>query len=123
MAPLPYSTLRESSRILGVLADLLDDVALPPQAADQLANVRFTAKRELPYFPIPLKETEVTAAIKAIEGCLAAALQNTKTQDAASRTIHVNLEKTTAFLFQTYLARIGGKGKLDADVKKLLKGT
>ena len=47
---------------------MLDDVALPPQAVGHLSNVKFTAKRELPYFPIPLKETEVTAALKAIEG-------------------------------------------------------
>lgn len=118
-----YSSTAESARILDLLtAGLLDDVALPPQAIAQKDNIQFTSVRDAPYFPIPFKETEVTAALKAIEGSLAAAIAGTKDATQQQRRIKVDLEKTTAFLFQAYLARVGGLGKLDKNVRSLLKG-
>lgn len=39
------------------------------------------------------------------------------------RKVTIDLEKTTAFLFQAYLATVGVLGKFDPEVKKLLKGT
>ena len=44
------------------------------------------------------------------------------TVGATPRKVNVNLEKTTAFLCQAYLATVGGLGKLDPKVKTLLKG-
>ena len=37
------------------------------------------------------------------------------------RRIEVNMERTAAFLFSTYIATIGGLGKQDPDVKAKLK--
>ena len=119
-----YSSLAETKRITGLLSSL---VSLPPAADEARRTVEFTAVRDLPYFPIPFKETEVTAALKAIEGSLAHAILRLRdgdgqtTQTPPSR-ITVNLEKTTAFLFEAYLATVNGYGKLDPEVKKLLKG-
>jgi hypothetical protein len=99
-----------------------DTKALVPQVHEQLRNVYFTATRDYPYFPIPFKETETASALKAIEGITAAALATLK--DGATThepAVTVDLEKTTAFLFQTYLATVGGLGKLDPQVKSLLK--
>ncbi|KAH7353710.1 CoA-transferase family III domain-containing protein [Plectosphaerella cucumerina] len=118
-----YSSKAESARILDIVTSLVNDAALPAAAVAQKSNINFTSTRDAPYFPIPLKETEVTAALKAIEGSLAAALAATKDQEPKARRIRVDLEKTTAFLFQAYLARIGGLGKLDKDVRSLLKDT
>jgi hypothetical protein len=117
-----YSSKAESARILDIVTSLVNDAALPAAAVAQKSNIDFTSTRDAPYFPIPLKETEVTAALKAIEGSLAAALAATKDQEPKARRIRVDLEKTTAFLFQAYLARIGGLGKLDKEVRSLLKG-
>lgn len=117
-----YSSKAESARILDLVTTLVGDAALPAAAVAQRANVDFTAVRDAPYFPIPFKETEVTAALKAIEGSLAAALAATKDDAPRPRRIRVDLEKTTAFLFQAYLARVGGLGKLDKNVRSLLKG-
>lgn len=118
-----YSSKEEALRIFHYLLGVLDPISLPPEVAQRQAKVRFTAERDQPYFPIPFKETETTAALKAIEGTVAALLAETGDEGSArDAQVHVNLEKTTAFLFQAYLARVGGLGKLDKQVKALLKG-
>lgn len=118
-----YSSIAESSSILDFLLPLLDETSLPAHARNKRQNVQFTGTRDRPYFPIPFKETELTAALKAVEGCVASALADEKFGKAAEdRKIRVDQEKTTAFLFQAYLARVGGLGKLDKNVRSLLKG-
>ena len=121
-----YSSVDETRRLLHQIVKLYPDdtKALVPQVHKQLRNVCFKATRDLPYFPIPFKETETASALKAIEGVTAAALATLK-DGAPTRepVVTVDLEKTTAFLFQTYLATVGGLGKLDPQVKSLLKGT
>ncbi|KAF4508026.1 hypothetical protein G6O67_004464 [Ophiocordyceps sinensis] len=118
-----YSSTAESSRIFGLLFTLVDGVSLPPEARAKRADIDFTASRQEPYLPVPFKETEVAAALKAVEGSVAALLADQADGFETRRKIVVNLEKTTAFLFQAYLAKIGGLGKLDANVRSLLKDT
>jgi hypothetical protein len=121
-----YSAAEESKRILDFLLDAFpsdDNYSLPAQIRRRRDNVSFKAHKDLPYFPIPFKETETAAALKAIEASVAAALRDIKTGTTNSRAVTIDLEKTTAFLFQAYLATVGGLGKLDPEVKKLLKGT
>jgi hypothetical protein len=118
-----YSSTAETARIVDFLLPLLDDTALPLQAKNKRANVQFTGTKDGPYFPIPFKETELSAALKAVEGCVASALADEKFgTETGNRKITVDQEKTTAFLFQAYLARVGGLGKLDKNVRSLLKG-
>lgn len=119
-----YSTKAESARILELLLTSFekDNVSLPEQIKSKTDDVKFTSSHDKPYFPIPFKETETTAALKAIEGSIAALLADAKDGESKKRAITVDHEKTTAFLFQAYLARVGGLGKLDKDVRKLLKG-
>lgn len=116
-----YSSTAEAERIFKFLCESIDNVSLPlnPQ---KLGSVSFSAARDLPYFPIPFKETETGAALKAVEACIACLLCDLKTGSDVSRKININLEKTTAFLCQAYMAKVGGLGKLDPDVKKFLKG-
>ncbi|KAF7552342.1 hypothetical protein G7Z17_g4378 [Cylindrodendrum hubeiense] len=118
-----YSSLTETSRILKLLCDQVDSVSLPPAVHDLVPQVKFTATRDSPYFPIPFKETETGAALKAIEGGLACLLADLKDGETKKRKIVVDLEKTTAFLCQAYMATVGGLGKLDPSVKTLLKDT
>lgn len=122
---LPYSSTEEAQKILIRLCDqfINDANSLPTEIQQKRENVHFTAQRDCPYFPIPLKETETTAALKAIEGSLVSLLADLKDGCTASdRKVVIDLEKTTAFLFQAYLATVGDLGKLDPGVKQLLKG-
>ncbi|ROT35156.1 CoA-transferase family III [Sodiomyces alkalinus F11] len=116
-----YSMIGEIKRILDLITSL---VQLPLSQEQIRNNVTFTSPRELLYFPIPFKETEVASALKAIEGSLAsalAALENDGPESTAP--VIVSLERTTAFLFQAYLASVGGFGKLDEGVKAFLPDT
>lgn len=106
------------------LCNQFDPISLPAGVASRAEYVQFVAERDQPYFPIPFKETETTAALKAIEASVASLLADTRQEgQVPERKITVDLEKTTAFLFQAYLARVGGYGKLDKGVKSMLKDT
>ncbi|KAF7560223.1 hypothetical protein G7046_g3931 [Stylonectria norvegica] len=118
-----YSSMREASAIFDYLSSVLGPVSLPPGVNENKNLVSFTAHRDKPYFPIPFKETETAAALKAIEGSVASLLAGTKGLACAKNKVNVNLDKATAFLFQAYLAKVGGYGKLDKEVKALLKDT
>ncbi|KAH8198373.1 hypothetical protein TruAng_007470 [Truncatella angustata] len=118
-----YSSIEETSRILDLLCNLFDTVELPTEVREIAKNVVFTAQRDAPYFPIPFKETETTAALKAIEGSVVSLLAGLQDGLSKDRKVTVNLEKTTAFLIQAYLATVGGLGKLDKNVRSLLKDT
>lgn len=123
--PSSYSSTKEARSILDQLLDLYsnDDISLPLKIRELKENVRFTANRDFPYFPTPFKETETGAALKGIEGLLAAALADLRQgRQQGHRGVKIDLEKTTAFLFQAYLATVGGLGKLDPEVKTMLKG-
>ncbi|GKT56499.1 CaiB/BaiF family enzyme [Colletotrichum tofieldiae] len=115
-----YSSIAETKRILEII---LGHVQIPAEAERISRKVQFSASRELPYFPIPFKETELASALKAIEGGVAAALAGTKYGSIGENKVSVNLEKSTAFLIQAYLATVGGYGKLDREVKQFLKDT
>ncbi|KAJ6441092.1 LOW QUALITY PROTEIN: CAIB/BAIF family enzyme [Purpureocillium lavendulum] len=118
------ASIAESSRIFDLILSLVDPLSLPPGTRAKKADVDFTGARDQPYFFIPFKETETTAALKAIEGSVASQLADLKSGGGGqTRKIVVDQEKTTAFLFQAYLARVGGLGKLDKEVRSLLKDT
>jgi hypothetical protein len=120
-----YSSVKETNNIFALLFDLYSDdgISLPSEIRELRNDVRFRAYRDFPYFPTPFKETETGAALKGIEGLLIAALADLKEGGQRShRIVTIDLEKTTAFLFQAYLATVGGLGKLDPEVKALLKG-
>lgn len=119
----PYSSTAEAKEIFQLLCASFDPISLPSLPQELRSSVQFTASRDLPYFPIPFKETETGAALKAIEACVACLIADLRTGTHVDRSIEINLEKTTAFLCQAYMAKVGGRGKLDVDVKEFLKGT
>ncbi|KAI5465024.1 CoA-transferase family III domain-containing protein [Mariannaea sp. PMI_226] len=118
-----YSALAETRRIVKSLCDQLPSTSLPSAVKGLVSEVTFTSARDFPCFPIPFKETETTAALKAIEASVVCLLADLKDGESKTRPVVVNLEKTTAFLCQAYLATVDGLGKLDPLVKKKLKDT
>jgi hypothetical protein len=95
---------------------------LPEESLFHIANVDFTtANTGSPYFPSPLKQTEAISALKAVEAGVASSIADLK-DGSTVRSINVDLERATAFLFSTYLATVGGMDKANPKVKKLLKG-
>lgn len=104
---------------------LLGEVSaqLPDECLPHVARAHFsTANTGSPYFPSPLKQTEAISALKAVEAGVAAAIADLRTT-IPDRSICVDLERATAFLFSTYLATVDGMDKAHPKVKKLLKGT
>jgi len=116
-----YSPIREAGRIFSLLCDQSERFSLPPQVAENRDKVTFYSSHDQIYYPIPFKETETLAALKGVEGSLAAALADLR-YGASSRDIRVSLEKATAFGCQAYMAKLDGLSKLDPAVKARLKG-
>jgi hypothetical protein len=95
---------------------------LPAESLSHIASVEFsTANTGSPYFPSPLKQTEAISALKAVEAGVASSIADLK-DGSTTRSINVDMERATAFLFSTYLATVGGMDKANPMAKKLLKG-
>jgi hypothetical protein len=95
----------------------------PEECLPHIANVTFSTANNSgsPYFPSPLKQTEAISAIKVVEAGLAAAIADLS-QGVNKRSINVDLERASAYLFSAYLATVDGMDKANPNVKKLLKG-
>jgi len=117
-----YSPLLEAQRILQLLCRQAETLGLPESLQDVATRVKFGSDYDQVYFPIPFKETETAAALKAVEGGMACLLADLECGERG-RVLGVGLEKTTNFLFQAYLATVDGLGKLDPAIKSKLKDT
>lgn len=123
MANTGYSPICEAGRIFSLLCDQAERLSLPSEVANNRDNVTFYSPHDRIYFPIPFKETETLAALKGLEGSVAAALADLRYGGASSpREVRVSLEKATAFGCQAYVAKLDGLSKLDPAVKSRLKG-
>jgi hypothetical protein len=116
-----YSPTLEAQRIFQYLCKNGDQLGLPASIQEAKEAVKFSSDYDRVYFPIPFKEMETAAALKALEGLVAHELANLRF-GKRERTVSVNLERVTNFLFQAYLATVDGLGKLDPGVKSKLKG-
>lgn len=96
---------------------------LPDECLPHIARAAFSTTNGSggPYFPSPLKQTEAVSAIKAVEAGVAATIAHLSL-GGKERSINVDLERASAFLFSAYLATVGGMGKANPNAKKLLKG-
>lgn len=115
-----YSPLDEATRIFRLLT-AKDTLRLPPTLA-QRNDINFNSDVDEVYFPIPFKETETTAALKAIEASVVAEIAALRYGDDLSRNISINLERVACFMLSSYLATVDGYGKLDPRAKKKIKG-
>ncbi|PLB35682.1 CAIB/BAIF family enzyme [Aspergillus candidus] len=119
-----YSPVREAGRIFSLLCDQSERLSLPAEVSQARNAVSFNSSYDQIYFPIPFKETETLAALKGVEGAVAAALADLRYGSASPpRKVSINLERATAFGCQAYMAKVDGLSKLDPEVKKKLKDT
>lgn len=118
-----YSTTQEARRILGFLCQQSHALNLPSAVADNQDAVQFHSTTNKIFFPIPFKETETLAALKGIEALTAAEIANLRFGQKEKRNVSVSLEGATYFGCQAYMAKVGGLGKLDPDVRSKLKDT
>jgi hypothetical protein len=118
----PYSVIYGAKQALKDLRSLLGD-QIPPEVDSHLERVSISTCSDghKIYFPCPFKENEAAAALKAVEGAVVAAIADLR-YGAQKRKIDINLEKTAAFLFSTYIATIGGLGKGNPGVMSKVKG-
>lgn len=118
-----YSPVLETSRIFSSLCDQSERLSLPEEVLANKDKVSFSTSHNEIYFPIPFKETETLAALKGVEGSVAAALADLRFGATEQpRSVQVSLEAATAFGCQAYMAKIDGLSKLDPNVKSKLKG-
>lgn len=117
-----YSPVLETGRIFSFLCDQAERLNLPSEVVKNKDTVSFNSAYDEVYFPIPFKETETLAALKGVEGSVAAAIANLR-YGSQKRNVKVNLERATAFGCQAYMAKVDGLSKLDPEVKKKLKDT
>ncbi|KAL4940767.1 hypothetical protein BDV06DRAFT_230120 [Aspergillus oleicola] len=119
-----YSPVEEAGRIFSFILEQSERLGLPQEVVSGQDAVSFTSSHDQIYFPIPFKETETLAALKGIEGSVAAAIADLRYGSTAQkRNITVNLERATAFGCQAYMAKVDGLSKLDPEVKRKLKDT
>lgn len=118
-----YSPVLETSHIFSSLCDQSERLSLPEEVLANKDKVSFSTSHNEIYFPIPFKETETLAALKGVEGSVAAALADLRFgATERPRSVQVSLEAATAFGCQAYMAKIDGLSKLDPNVKSKLKG-
>ncbi|KAE8152154.1 CoA-transferase family III domain-containing protein [Aspergillus avenaceus] len=117
-----YSPVQEAGRIFSFLCDQAERLSFPSEVVSNKDAVSFNSSHDQVYYPIPFKETETLAALKGVEGSVAAAIANLR-YGAQKRSVKVNLERATAFGCQAYMAKVDGLSKLDPEVKKKLKDT
>ncbi|KAH9889615.1 CoA-transferase family III [Xylariomycetidae sp. FL2044] len=126
---LNYSSLwkKETRRIVDeLIAELIQRGSLPQEIAakmEDLVLVPPPPEQDFPYFPIPLKQAETGAALKAIEGLLAAMVLDQREDYLPAGKVEIDADKAAAFMIQTYLTKIGGYGKSDKKGKAYLKDT
>lgn len=118
-----YSPVREAGRIFSLLFDQAEGLNLPSAVVQNKDYVSFYSAHDEIYYPIPFKETETLAALKGIEGLVAAGIADLRYgSPSEQRQVNINLERATAFGCQAYMAKVDGLSKLDPEVKKKLKG-
>jgi hypothetical protein len=118
-----YSPTKEAQRILGFLCKQSQALNLPDAVIENQDAVSFHSTTDSIYFPIPFKETETLAALKAVEGLVAGEIANLRFGETSQRrSVEISLEAATYFACQAYMAKVGGLGKLDPGVKAKLKG-
>lgn len=89
---------------------------------DQVTFTASTAGTDEVCFPCPLKEQDLGAALKALEGCVAAMIADVR-YGSQDRPISVDMGKATAFLMSAYLTTLDGMGKSHPKMKYRLPGS
>ncbi|KAI1082297.1 CoA-transferase family III [Whalleya microplaca] len=98
---------------------------LPSEFLQYVQHVLFSRHSptgDMACFPCPLREQEAAAALKALEGCAAAAIADVRCMKRGQK-ISVNLETVTCFLMSAYITNIDGLDKSSPKVKEQIPDT
>ncbi|ODQ78132.1 hypothetical protein BABINDRAFT_9731 [Babjeviella inositovora NRRL Y-12698] len=116
--------LEESKRIF---ASLLADKSLPiPEEIKRFAaQVEFyNDQTDKMILPCPLKECEVSTALKGVEASVALAIAQLRFQfPEGENHVKIDMQHALLFLFMTYIASVDGMTKFDKNVVSKLKAT
>ncbi|CAI7635236.1 unnamed protein product [Penicillium bialowiezense] len=118
-----YSLVEEAHRTFSLLCDHSVELNIPAEAVKYKERVFFDCTHDQIYYPIPLKVTETLAALKGVEGAVTAALADIRFGPSQERTVKVNLERATAFGFQSLIAKVDTMSRACPEVKAKLKDT
>ncbi|KAI2865268.1 hypothetical protein CBS63078_8534 [Aspergillus niger] len=117
-----YRPSEEARRIYDLLCQNSERLGLPSEIYS--SRVQFQANSDTIYYPIPFKVTETLAALKGIEGALAALIADLQSASKPhERKTTINLERATLFGFQALAAKINGYSRSDPKVKRYMKDT
>ncbi|KAK4167583.1 CoA-transferase family III domain-containing protein [Cladorrhinum sp. PSN259] len=120
----PHSVIQGSRVALDSLLNLCR-TEIPSNFLPLTRNVKITSTSgngDQVHFPSPLKEQDVTAAVKALEACAVGAISNLR-YGTARRGIKVDLDKISGFLMSAYLTTVDGMDKQDPRVKERIPDT
>ncbi|KAI2630995.1 CoA-transferase family III [Hypoxylon sp. NC1633] len=98
---------------------------LPSQFLQYVNSVMFSTyshSGDSVCFPCPLREQETVGALKALEGCAAAAIADIR-GTKRERLISVSLERVTSFLMSAYITNIDGLDKCNPRIKERIPDT
>jgi hypothetical protein len=117
-----YSLVEEAHQIFSLLCDHSVELNIPAAAVKHKERVCFNLTHDQIYYPIPLQVTETLAALKGVEGTVAAALADTRFGPSQERKARVNLERATAFGFKSLVVKMDNMSRVCPEVKAKLKG-
>jgi hypothetical protein len=120
----PYSVIDGAEAALDSLLASIHG-QLPDEIARYAKNVLFSSPSPCGaalQFPCPLREQEATAAVKALEACIVAAMADIR-YGVKPRPIYVDTEKIACFLMSAYLTTIDGLSKGDLRVGEKIPDT
>lgn len=99
---------------------------LPPAFDEHIRQVNFSspcASGATICLPCPLMEQETGSALKALEGCAAAAIADLRRRGKQQRSVHVDVGRVTCFFMSTYLTTLDGMSKVDPKIKLRIPGS
>ncbi|KAI0180481.1 CoA-transferase family III [Hypoxylon sp. FL1284] len=120
----PYS-VGEGSRDAFELLWKSTESEVPDEFLRHAGRVRFlkgSDSGDAICIPCPLREQEAVAALKALEGCAAAAVADLR-GSKRERKISVTLERVASFLMSTYITSVDGLNKCNPQVKDRIPDT
>ncbi|KAI0014089.1 CoA-transferase family III [Xylariaceae sp. FL0662B] len=98
---------------------------LPSKVLQYVQHVLFSRHSptgDMVCFPCPLREQEAAAALKALEGCVTAAIADIRCMKHGQK-ISVNLERVACFLMSAYVTTIDGLDKCSPKIKEQIPDT
>ncbi|KAF2972864.1 hypothetical protein GQX73_g817 [Xylaria multiplex] len=119
-----YSVSRHARHAVEILLQATES-ELPAECCRYVQDVVFdgySATGDSVCLPCPLRQQEACAGLKALEGCVVAAIAGLQRKERR-RKITVNLERVTCFLMSAYITTLDGLDKSNPNISGRLPDT